>query len=386
MIPFLVGLLWSVAVAGLLIRAVRQYRAYETVQTVSDCLDSRAPGLTVIVPARNEEDNITRCLASLAKQRYATERLQILVVDDNSEDKTGELVRLFSRRHPNVRGIAAGPLPFNWAGKVHACWQGAGEARGEWLCFVDADTVAAPELLCSAVSLAEDRKVDMLSLHPFQKLLTFWERLIIPAGLFLAAFASNLRQVNDPEAPEATANGQFILIRRHVYDSVGGHAAVHDSLIEDSALAQLVKDAGYRLFVANAAPLFCVRMYNGLGELWEGLTKNAIHMAPSTAAGIVMAFLAFAIAWATLAVPLCIYSQWWLPAAPLVVYAGLAFSLAGSISLLGAHIATARYFRLPLWYGLLFPLGLTMAAALGVYSAWKQGTGSVVWKSRTYDG
>src|SRR5581483_9446052 len=132
-----------------------------------------------------------------------------------------------------------------------------------------------PALLRAAVGEALRRRVDLLSLEPRQELVTLWERLVIPAGLFVLAFLRDFRSLNDPASPQAAANGQFILIRRAVYDRIGGHAAVRDAICEDRALAQAAKDAGCSVALLGAATLARTRMYRNLPALWEGLRKNS---------------------------------------------------------------------------------------------------------------
>src|SRR5260221_684290 len=152
--------------------------------------------------------------------------------------------------------------------------QGVAAARGEWLCFVDADTFARPQALAATYATAQAYQADLFSILTGQKLGTFWEKVVMPVVLSGLAFGFPPERVNDPKRPDAVANGQFILIRRKVYDAVGGHAALPASLVEDKALAEAVKRAGYRLVLADGQELAETRMYTSLGELLEGLTKN----------------------------------------------------------------------------------------------------------------
>jgi chlorobactene glucosyltransferase len=386
MLPIIASLLWCGLVAALLVRAVLQFRAYEAIPAVSEPGGNRAPQLSVIVPARNEAANIAACLDGLLNQSYPSDRFSVVVVDDNSGDETAAIVGGLAQSRPDLRLLSAGALPDGWTGKTHACWQGFRATHGRWLAFIDADTAASPTLLSSAVNFAEAQNIDMLSLQPFQELQTFWERLIIPAGLFMVALASDLRAINDPSKPDAAANGQCIFIRRRVYESIGGHAAVRSQIAEDTALALRVKSAGYRTHMAGAAHLIKVRMYTGLETLWEGLSKNAVDVVKNNRAAVFFSFGALVLGWASILLPLWIlvgYREGLMGADPSVLL-GLGFALLGSAAMFGTHIAESRYFHIPLRYGWLFALGLTMIAAITINSVRGRRRGKVVWKSRVY--
>lgn len=387
MIPLIMAVLWCVLIAALLAKAVLQFRAYETLPPVSGGSGAAAaPQLSVVIPARNESANITACLDGLLNQAYPSERLHIVVVDDNSSDDTAAVIRKLARSHSGLQLLQAGALPDGWTGKSFACWQGFQTTDGRWLVFIDADTSASPTLLSAAVSFAEAKNIDMLSLHPSQELKTFWERVIIPAGLFAAAFACDLKAVNDPAKPDAAANGQFILIRRQVYELIGGHAAVRGQIAEDTALARLVKQAGYRIYMAGAAELIKVRMYTGLQPLWEGLSKNAVDVVKDMRTAVLLAFGAAVVGWASVLLPLIVLITEAEELAQANLLAGMSFGLAalGSAALFATHMAESRYFRIPLWYGLLFPLGLTMIGAIIINSIRSHWRNNIVWKNRLY--
>ena len=204
----IVGAIWAGLVAYLLTRALRQFRNYRRA-TISAAGGTRVSSpVSVIVPARNEVDNIDSCLAGLSAQ-MGLGQFCIIVIDDNSVDGTKAIAERRIAADPRIRVVDAGPLPTGWAGKPHACWRGAALADGDWLCFVDADVRAAPPLIAAAIIAAETRRVDMLSLHPRQALGSFWEQLVIPAGMLVLACAKRF----DP-ASQDIVNGQFLLVRR----------------------------------------------------------------------------------------------------------------------------------------------------------------------------
>ncbi len=257
-------------------------------------------------------------------------------------------------------------------------------ADTERLCFIDADVRSAPELVALAIETAERNSIDMLSLTPFQELGSFWERLIIPAGLVLIACAKDLRLIDDPGSPEISANGQFILIRRAVYFAVGGHEAVRDEICEDKALAARVKQAGYRFRLLGAEHLAQTRMYTDLASLWEGFSKNAIEIMGDGATTIAAATAGMVLAWAALLLPALAMMDF-LQQPSVAAAIGCVLALLASVAMLGVQIGTARHFRIPAIYGLLFPFAYTVVASLAWRSVALRRGGRVTWKGRTYE-
>lgn len=238
-----------------------------------------SPPVSVIVPARNEERNIRRCVTSLLEQDYAD--FEVIVVDDGSTDATPRILDEIAQSHPRRNRLFVvrlrDNLPAGWAGKPHAIDCGTREARGEWLLLTDADTWHAPGALNYAVQKAIDERIDLLSLGSRQELPGFWERVVMPMAYLGILMQYPPRQVNDPDSPVALANGQFILIRRSVYDALGGYARpeLRATLLDDRDLAQVVKRQGYRLRMYDGRDLVHVRMYRTLRETWRGWRKNA---------------------------------------------------------------------------------------------------------------
>lgn len=374
---------WVLVVAGLLARAITQYRHYQVIRPGPGSSDPSRPTVTVIVPARNEERIIGKCLAGLMGQDYPADHLRIVVNDDNSTDRTAAMVTDLAAGDDRVRLIKSQPLPKGWLGKPHACWTAAAEARGEWLCFIDADTIAQPPLISTAVQNAVSRQLDLLSLQPFQELGSFAERLILPTGFFLIAFTQDLRRTNDPASPDASVNGQFLLIRRSVYESVGGHAAVRDAVAEDSALAHVIKSTGGRIGVLGTEGLLQTRMYSDFHSLREGAARQAASLLGGAVALLSVALGAMLLAVVPLALPsLAAGRLAWGGGSGAI--ASLLFAAIGSLALLGTHIGAARYFRIPFWYGLLFPLGYAAGAGILVFAAWQRSRGQTRWKGRIY--
>jgi len=245
------------------------------------------PAVSVIIPARNEEDCLSVCLQSLVSQKLVSQKLvsqkdvafEIIVVDDHSTDHTREIATSF----PGVRVIDAGPLPAGWTGKNNAVTAGAKAASGEWLLFTDADTIHLPGSLVRSVEEANRYGAALLSYSPEQIVESFWEKAVMP--LIFADLAASYRpsQVSDPKSPAAAANGQYILITREAYDAVGGHAAIAGNLLEDVALARAVKFSGRKIFFRYGGDAVRTRMYRSFAQLREGWTKNLALLFPSPA-------------------------------------------------------------------------------------------------------
>jgi chlorobactene glucosyltransferase len=383
-VELFLSFIWLAVVTWLITRAFNQRGLLQTLQPARPPPSDRAPEVAVIVPARDEAANIGRCLQSLMEQSYPSPHLRIVVVDDHSSDATLEIASLFAGRHPQLRVLRCPPLPACWVGKAHACWIGAQAAGAEtqWLCFIDADVWGEPDLLASAVAAVTAERLDLLSLAPRQQLGSFAERLVMPCGLYLLAFYQDLRVMQARDGPEATATGQFILVRRSFYDAIGGHAAVHGAICEDLMLARLLKRAGGYALLQDGHRLLSTRMYSGWSTLWIGISKNLSDMLGGPAQTIAVALAAVVLAWAGLLIPLAdavscaCHNQ--------IACVALIPAVLGSAAAFGLHVAGASYFSVPLWYGLLFPLGYSVGAAMAIDSVRRRLSGHVSWKGRTY--
>jgi chlorobactene glucosyltransferase len=343
-----------------------------------------APLVSVIVPARNEATNISICIASLLNSLYA--RFEIIVVDDDSSDGTGDIVRILAEHaEGRVRVVEGKPLPDGWLGKPWACWQGWQQARGDVLLFTDADTRHEDMLLGRAAGALLDTGADMVTIMPRQIMGSFWERLILPHIFALLWMRyHDLQRINRTRNPRGViANGQFIMIRREAYEAVGGHEALRGEIVEDQRLAQLLVAGGRRIFVAHAEDLMETRMYRSLQGVVEGWTKNlalgSSRAAPRwigaftpwlSALGIIGAWVAPpVILLATLLTPLGGWVQGW-------SLAVTAFSLLFWLLMLALQ-------RVPLPYAFAYPVAALITALLFVRSALR-GT-RVAWKGRVYD-
>ncbi len=233
--------------------------------------ESLSGRVSVIIPARDEEGNIARAVRSVAVQQGVRE---IVVVDDGSTDRTGEILDGLKLEIPELRVLRVEALPEGWTGKSHAVTVGAREASGEWLLFTDADTEHRPGSLAALLARAESAHADLLSISPGQRTLTWWEKAVIPMVYVHLAKLYEFEDVSDPASPSAAANGQYVLIRREAYQRVGGHEAVREQILEDVELARRVKSSGGKLLFLPGAEWVETRMYQTFAAMWQGWTKN----------------------------------------------------------------------------------------------------------------
>lgn len=375
---------WLAIVAWLIGRAFGQRGLLHVVAPTAAPEPEAAKTIAIVVPARDEQQNIKRCLLSLLAQTYPSSRLHLYMVDDHSSDATVAIAAALARDHRQLTVLHSPPLPPRWVGKSHACWIGAQAVASdtEWLCFVDADVWGEPALLAGAVAAADRAGLALLSLTPRQQLRSFAERLVMPCGLYLLGFSQDLRALQTSDGDEATATGQFLLIRRSAYVAVGGHAAVRDAVCEDLMLTRLVKRSGRPVMLMDGSRVLATRMYTGWSTLWIGVSKNLIDMLGGAGRTLSIALAAIVLAWAAYLIPAL--DMWGCARGSADACWALAPGLAGSAAAFGLHIAGASYFGIPLWYGLLFPLGYTSGAFMALDSIRRRLGGSVSWKGRTY--
>ena len=258
---------FSLSVLPLLARAGRVYRRVPQLPAQGCTAGVDLPSLSIIVPARNEAHNLCRLLPSLEAQNYAGD-LEIIVVDDHSTDGTAEIVAYSARgeeRGVAVRLIPAPLLPEGWLGKPNASHSGACAAHGEWLLFTDADTEHTAVSAASAVIFAEANNLDGLSVFPKQE-----TRGVMDSAVLMVAFAglfAGLRRST------TMLNGQYVLVRREVYETSGGFAAVRGEMMDDLAFGKLLAEQGYRAPMMRGDAVASVHMYDDVRQMWRGVKR-----------------------------------------------------------------------------------------------------------------
>lgn len=342
--------------------------------------DSGTP-LSIVIPARNERETIGNLLESLRQSRY--QPLEILVVEDRSDDGTADVVRTAAAADPRVRLIEGEPLPAGWYGKPWACLQGYRQAKSDLILFTDADTTHGPELHARAVGMMRRLGADLFTVMPHIRCDTFWERVVMPQFWMMLGVRYHPAAVNGARRRrEVIANGQFILVRRESYEAIGTHAAVRGEVAEDLALAQAYFGAGLKVRFAFAQSYMETRMYRSLPQMVEGWSKNiylgARRSYPDEPLRRALVPAALGAGLAFWAVPAAVVI---LAAAGLVPGLFVAIAAYACASAFWALVCAGM--RIPPWYGPLHPLGAAVALFI-VGRSVGRGETRVEWRGRVY--
>jgi len=330
--------------------------------------------VSAIIPARNEEASVARTVESVGAQPEIEE---VIVVDDGSTDATAKILSELTARVAKLRVIAAGSLPNGWVGKNHAAWVGAAASKGDWLLFTDADTFHLPGAMRRALADAAEHDAALVSYSPEQEMETWWERALILQIYWMLSRRYTFENVNDLRLPDAAANGQFILVRRDVYESVGGHLAVANEMLEDVALARLVKRAGSQLYFASGLGIVRTRMYRSFGAMWEGWTKNLYALI----GGSLFSLIGELVDWFVLLALVVVLSGRIVHPLDWMVAGGCMAWLVVSVARFVAYLRRNRY---PFSNIKCFVLGVCLYSAALIASWWKSVRGTVEWKGRRY--
>jgi glycosyltransferase involved in cell wall biosynthesis len=328
----------------------------------------REARITAIVPARNEEQVIATCVRSLAQQAEVAE---IVVVDDQSTDRTAEIVRALMADVPKLRLLETHQVPPGWVGKNHAAWLGTKDATSPWLLFTDADAEVLPGAAARALELAKETGAALVSFSPEQVTRSWYEKSLIPFVYCRLSKYFSYEAVNDPQSRAAAANGQFLMIGRDVYESIGGHASVAGEVLEDVALAARVKTAGQRIWFGAGRGLVRTRMYRSFGAMWEGWKKNLYLLIGARPEAVYRELFAV--------VP-------WIPFVLLVIALKFPLALLAALGLLLArHAAYGLVLvrnQYPAKYILYYVPGVLLYASVLWASYRAHARGAVAWKGR----
>ncbi len=332
------------------------------------------PTVDVVIPALNEEDRVESTVRKVLSQDYP--HLRLTVVNDRSTDRTGEILDGLAETLP-LRVIHGAPRPTGWVGKTWAISQGAQGATADWLLFVDADVELHPRALATALDQASQENADLVSFIARPEIKTFWQGAIaVTIGEVLFTMYP-LHLANDPKSPVAIAAGGFLLVKRSVYDRVGGHEAVRAEIVEDIQFGRLIKKSGGKLSIHLAPDLAWTHMYGTFGDLWRGLRKNAyagmeyqLHTYVTGAiGGQIMAWtpiVATLVGLATGSLPLSLVGLWGI--------AAQALSVAPLIP----------YLRISPLFVFSLPLGSLAYTAIATSSVWNHYRGRIIWKGVTF--
>ncbi len=236
-----------------------------------DFKNQSKPKVSVILPARNEEDFIEKCLDSLLEQDY--NNYEIIAIDDSSEDSTGSIIERYSKKDSKIVHVSARPKPEGWMGKNWACMEGYRKSSGELLLCTDADTKHSKKLISLAVAHLLSFNLDALTVIPKMLCLDNWTKIALPViSTFLHTRFSATR-VNDPTKNTGYFFGSFFIIKRNVYESVGTHEGVKQEIIEDGALGKKVKESGFKLKMVRGEHLVEAVWARSWDTLWNAIKR-----------------------------------------------------------------------------------------------------------------
>jgi glycosyltransferase involved in cell wall biosynthesis len=329
--------------------------------------------LTVIIPARDEEGDLALSLQSVLGQENVD--LEVIVVNDHSRDQTGAIAEAMARSDSRVRVLHDPVLPPGWLGKCNAMQQAAAMASADVLLFTDADIIHNPRCFVTALAEMEQRRLDFLSLFPRMQLVSVWENIIWPSltgGMALFATAG----IEDPASPDALAAGAFLMVRARVFHALGGFEPIKHEMLDDVALAKLIKRSGYRVGFRAAPELLSVRLYKDNRHAFWGMTKNILTglggrywMAPAVLLVNVL------IMWTPL---LCAVAGAW-EGNPALFVAGVAtYALQLVIIYSGRRVFQFHPGKTLLFPLVVIPLSCCMVRALYLYAL----RGAVEWRGR----
>jgi len=334
------------------------------------------PRISVLVPARNEEDKIYACVKSLLAQDYPD--FQVIVLDDNSTDLTGAILKDFTRQDERLHVIKGLPLPHDWLGKHWACHQLYRASDGGLLMFTDADTIHTPDTLRCAAAALEAENADMLSIVPRHKLVSWAEKLAMP--IFALGVFANVplpRRLRPKDIKVLSSSGKLMLFRRRAYEKSGGFEAIKQNVLDDLQLPQEITAAGMRYRLLDGTDNVSCRMYHNLKEVHEGLSKNTF-----AAFGYSLPLSVFTWLWITFVFwePIIALGIRRIPDYPPLLSLGLA-----AISILASILLFTVYyqrFKFPIYMVFFYPFSILLMTFIAFSSMFLTLSGQTTWKDR----
>jgi chlorobactene glucosyltransferase len=343
----------------------------------ADCDDTRFPGVSVLVAAKDEEANIEQCARGLLAQDYP--HFEVLVINDRSTDGTGKIIDRLAAETSRFRAVHVTELPEGWFGKNNAMRTGVAAARHELLIFSDADcSFDSPQLLRAAVSYARRNGVEFLSVLPRLEAIDWWERVIQPVAGGVMVYWTPPHKVNDPRSSCAYANGAFMLMTRQAYARLGGHEAVKATLNEDMHFARRAKAEGVALRVLRSKEMYRVRMYVGLKQIWRGWSRifyGCFGTFPKLLASVMMLTFASVMPYVVLVGAMLGGEAW----------RGVA--AAAGLCVLAQQSVLWRYYPLsgiPAPYAMTYPLGAFMCLGITLDAMTRLSGRKTTWRGTAY--
>lgn len=347
--------------------------------------------VSVLIPARDEEGNIGDALRCVLASRGVA--LEVVVLDDDSSDRTGEIVREIAAGDTRVRLVWGRCLPEGWNGKQHACWLLANESTQRLLVFLDADVRVEPDLLARMAAFRETSGAALVSGFPRLITVTWMEKLLLPLIHFVLLGFLPIGQMRRSTRPSLAAGcGQFMLLEREAYFASGGHSAIRETMHDGLLLPRVLRRAGHRTDLADITELASVRMYDSAAKVWQGLAKNAtegiatpgkiVPLSLMLMLGQVVPVLLAALWAAMLSIA---YTGAKMSGTPFSVDLSTLLIAAALVASLLPRLLAVRRFRQPLLSALLHPLGIMLLLAVQWYALARKLVGKPVgWRQRSY--
>jgi len=345
-------------------RALRALRAVRRAPTIRPANQRPEGKVSVIIPARNEENNIAACVDGLLNQTHGD--LEIIVANDGSADQTESILKSYGDR---IRFFTVPPTPKGWTGKNFAIHTAIRHASGDWFLFTDADTRHAPESVASSFSYAQANDIRFLTLLPQCLTNGFWEHLLQPLAMGYIGLWFPIEKINTAESSVYFANGQYILMDRALYESIGGHEEVKGAFLEDFAMMEIAKTEGCRTECAFGTEVFGTRMYDSFSGIWRGWRRIYLHAFkrnPIDLFGRFLAMLLFSV-FPFIAFFLLLPAALTHPAANMLLLGGLATLL---VLIIATSWKTYTIMKANRRYVLLHPVGGFFLAMILLNACW----------------
>jgi chlorobactene glucosyltransferase len=359
----LVIMLWNIYLS----RRARKHKSSE-----------ETPLVSILVPARNEEDNITSCLESLLGQDY--DPFEVIVLDDQSTDQTRRILKRLSRKYPHLIILDGEPPPPDRTGKSWACSQLADRAKGELLFFTDADTAHHPESLSSVTASLLGEEADLVTGFPRQIMGTWGERLLVPFFSWTTLTFLPLGLAYWLKTPLLSgAVGQLMCFRRSAYELIGGHKKSGSAIVDDLELVRNIKRSGYRWRVISIADQITCRMYRSNKQAWQGFVKNLFAAFDFRVIPYLFSFIWLLVMFWTPLILLLLKLLGLVPPADLTQI-GICILIS-----LGIWLISYLHLGFPIWLALFYPLTVLSNAGAALTSLQAGLAGTLEWKGRNLD-
>lgn len=342
------------------------------VKDFAPAANDECPSISLIFAARDEEEKLPAALTTLAALDYP--KLEIVAVDDRSQDGTAQILDEFARRHARVRVVHVTALPTGWLGKTHALQKGFKTSIGDWLLFTDADVRFAPDILRRVANMAKLRSFDHVTLFGDVEMHGFWETVLVTFFGLAFHMATDPYRVSNPHSRAYVGVGAFQMLKRSAYQAVGTHQRLAMEVVDDMKLGKLVKTQGFRSCVAVAQDAVTVRWHAGLSNLVRGVTKNFFA---AMGYSLPLALSAAAAIFALNVVPFVAVftTHGWAQ-----IFAGVAAAVA-----IGFHVGVDIVMRVSPLYAVTHPLGALLFCYMLLRSTaitlWR---GGVTWRGTFY--